>query len=580
MRGKASAPAAREAKAAAPAAPNVFWRSVSIDSLRLQHPRFVPLPPEVTLAAAAGGGAGNGAPPAAATAARVLSATSPYVAQQTPAWAMLRRGVATTASMPELVGLRLQHYSAAAATGGGGGGRRRGGGRGGGQASADAERRRLAALARLTGSPLATPEELEAALQGRGRVVVVEPPHIEQSAAAAAAAAAANEAARVELFSARCGGDANDANDDEDDDDYCRALLLRAASVSSPEVVVRLAWGQAQEAAALEAVLRAFPRARLEEAGVFLLPPPPPSSLPGASLPAAVPMGASPDALLVHPPVQWTAEDLRAAAEAWAEARRRAEEGEDKDAERAARREATGVLLRRALERATALNDADSPLSWPLTPLSRAAGAPDARVQLELVLDAALEAARAVGASGSNGAESYATAASLLPPFVAREAVEVKNHSPFKLKGAGGGGGGGRSKARGGGWRLDWNRPVRAQRLADAPRAQWYLQAQAHAMCCGSLSTLVVSRCAVAGSRVFRLWADEGYGRALQEALIGEGGGGGEEDAAAAAAERRAALCDRTRRAVAAFAAKGEEGAWIAEVPPAPGTAPLEKAFV
>jgi hypothetical protein len=592
--------AAASSSSPSASAPNVFWRSVPIEALRARHPRVVPLPPLSRVALAP-------LPPPAAAAAL---GTSPYVRQGTPAWALLRRGAATTASLPDLVGLRLH-----AAAGAGKGRRRGGGGSGRGDAAADAERRRQAALARLR-LPPAGAEELAAALRGdagdEGGGIVAD---------TAADAANANEAARAACFAGKAkraaadsssseeeslpwlllgggsgGGGAADADSNgqqqrraSDERDYCRAVLLRAAALGAPEVPVRLAWGQAQEAAALEAVLRAFPRARLEEVGaVFFLPSGGGGggggggSL-GRAAGAAARVGASPDALIAHPPVAWTGEDLRAAAEAW-QRRRGGGGGADGEEEEGARREARLVLLRRALARAAAAGeqDADAPPPPPLLPLSAAAaGAPDAAAELDAAADAAIAAAAAAAAAaaGDDDADRFDRAAASLPAFTPREAVEVKNHSPFKLKGA-------KQKARGGGWRLEFCRPPRAQPLADRPRPQWLLQAQAHALCCGLGSALVVSRCAIAGSRVFRVFADASYQRELlalldasaAEAQGGGGGGGGlgDEAAAAAAAERRAAFGERTRRMAEAVGAESV----VAEVPPAEGSAPESEAFV
>jgi hypothetical protein len=551
MRAAKQPPAAQSG--APPSAPNVFWRSVPLDHLRLRHPRFVPLPESVAVAAPS------------AERATATAATSPHVRQGTAAWGLLRRGAATTASLPELVGLRLHTTTPP------GGGRRRGGGGGGGKgggstAAAEAERRRQAALARLR-LPPAGADELAAALEGTGgRVVAADP------AEAAVAAAVANEARRAALFAEKSGG-ASKGDDEqqrrqqrereEEEVGYCRAVLLRAASMASPEVAVRLAWGQAQEAAALEAVLRAFPRSRLEEVGAFFF------CGGGGGSGDDLRVGASPDALITHPPVAWKGEDLRVAAEAWRQGS--SEEDEGGDGEAGARRAARRVLLRRALERATTTTttakEEEDPDPFPLLPLSAAAGAPDATAQLDAALDAALAAAAAANNNDDESSNTFHQAALSLPLFQAREAVEVKNHSPFKLKG--------RTKARGGGWRVQFGRPS-AQRLADRLRPQWLLQAQAHALCCGSGSALVVSRCAISGSRIFRVWADEAYQRELLLLLLLDCDGG-DEAAAAAAAERRAAFGERTRRMVEAL---GMEEAAVSDVPPVDGSAPEKEAFV
>lgn len=227
-------------------APNVLWRAISPEELRA-HPRVLPLPPAscVTLAG---------------------PDTFWWVRQDNELWDELHDGVLTSRHLLSALGLR---------------------------------ERRAAKLLGF-GNHLVTPDAIGHVWEALSRPPppgrLDRPPETEVRAAHAT-----NLALREAMREyARADGAVWPPRDSAARDADLRSLAARMSQASLNQV--RCAWGSAQEAAALAALLEALPRgATLEEIGLAILSP---DNLPTAELRAAAlagelpPLGASPDAMI------------------------------------------------------------------------------------------------------------------------------------------------------------------------------------------------------------------------------------------------------------------------------------------
>lgn len=227
-------------------APNVLWRAISPEELRA-HPRVLPLPPSscVTLAG---------------------PDTFWWVRQDDELWDELHDGVLTSRHLLSALGMR---------------------------------ERRAAKLLGF-GNHLVTPDAIGHVWEALSRPPppgrLDRPPETEVRAAHAT-----NLALREAMREyARADGAVWPPRDSAAKDAELRRTAARMSQASLNQV--RCAWGSAQEAAALAALLEALPRgATLEEIGLAILSP---DNLPTAELRAAAlagelpPLGASPDAMI------------------------------------------------------------------------------------------------------------------------------------------------------------------------------------------------------------------------------------------------------------------------------------------
>uniref|UniRef100_A0A7S3R3T5 Uncharacterized protein n=1 Tax=Dunaliella tertiolecta TaxID=3047 RepID=A0A7S3R3T5_DUNTE len=363
------------------------------------------------------------------------------------------------------------------------------------------------------------------------------------------------EADRSRLFSSKQLG----GGQTWDDLDIHARLLISEQVFAQGELATRLFWGSIQEAAALYSLAQVFPHSKLEQVGLMRVPQtcldhfiPSSSTIEshqGATYNHLPPIGASPDALVVHLlPV--TAEQVREARAQIVRSRPHfnVSKGHDyieiaelqmvseADAMQAAASLITAVLERMPLGPRMAAEGTQSPTrqdnaeqqhssQWqdpkqpkesfsgrhsPLTPLH----VPINQLsQRWLATQIAQEVAQRSSWSSSSNSSSRAEIGSeskirgTYEPFVDangtawlewREVVEVKNHCPFVFRSKKGTRG--QAKAT-----ISGNRPYRML------QAKWIPQLQLHCLASGTNSALLVSRTAAKGMTVFRMHRNEEY---------------------------------------------------------------------
>ena len=229
--------------------PNIHWRSLTDEELRA-HPRFIALPPVRQLKMAG-------------------PSTFQWVRQDEPLWDDLHEGVITSRHLLGILGFREARSARVL-------------GLGKGLVDAGAVRR--------TYQQLCAADVAGAVWAGPGCGLARPPPEAE------AEAYSVNEELRATLHAMRLAHE-------QPWPPPRRARPRRPARGATPPSIsaVRCAWGSAQEAAAIGALLQAMPAAQIEEVGLAVLDF---AALPTAELRAAaeegrVPvLGASPDAML------------------------------------------------------------------------------------------------------------------------------------------------------------------------------------------------------------------------------------------------------------------------------------------
>ncbi|KAF5828969.1 hypothetical protein DUNSADRAFT_16749 [Dunaliella salina] len=330
-----------------------------------------------------------------------------------------------------------------------------------------------------------------------------------------------------------------------DDLDVHTRLLTSAQVVAQGELATRLFWGSVQEAAALHSLAQVFPCSKFEQVGLMRVPQmyldcfiPSMStqdSHQGAMSNHLPPMGASPDALVVHLlPV--TAEQVRESCAQLLRCRpqltpskepRHIELAEPKRVSQAEAMKAAASLITMVLEQMplgphTVAERAQSPATPnsaghqdSLQPKGSLSGRHRPPTPLHvpinqlsqrwLATQIAQEVAQHSGSRAETGSASKLRGA--FEPFVDengtawlewREVVEVKNHCPFVFRSKKGARG--QAKAI-----ISGNRPSRSL------QAKWVPQLQLHCLASGANSALLVSRTATKGMTVFRMYRNEEY---------------------------------------------------------------------
>ncbi|WIA21502.1 hypothetical protein OEZ85_000706 [Tetradesmus obliquus] len=397
--------------------PNIYWRSVSTDQLR-QEPRYVALPPVSLLGTTQG------------------ALSYRYVRQESQLWRELHDGMLTTGRLKQALGM---HEPKAAQLVG-----IHPGSRGSSHLLSAYFHLLTTASSSSSGSK---DDWADAAATATSS----------SSSSSSSGRDASNEAAR-RLFNERLASEGAAAGRPAGSPASGPMSADLAAACHrvgmAGDIPVKLAWGKAQEAAALHCLLQLFPEAAVEEVGLFVvnlndLPASWGIDLSAESLPRC---GASPDGLIVHK-LHLQQQDLQAAA------------------------------------RLSAAKDPQGLQEAPGSSSSSSSSSDTGR-QVQPV-----QAAAASAADGSSSSSSSTTT------LFVREVVEVKNHCPFAF----------RSKRKGKKGKVHVSFGFNARGPAQRVHPQWVPQLQMHMLATGCQSALLVSRCADSGVRVFRLWRDDTY---------------------------------------------------------------------
>uniref|UniRef100_A0A383WDU8 Uncharacterized protein n=1 Tax=Tetradesmus obliquus TaxID=3088 RepID=A0A383WDU8_TETOB len=259
--------------------PNIYWRSVSTDQLR-QEPRYVALPPVSLLGTTQG------------------ALSYRYVRQESQLWRELHDGMLTTGRLKQALGM---HEPKAAQLVGIHPGSR-------------GSSHLLSAYFHL----LTTASSSSSGSKDDWADAAATATSSSSSSSSSSGRDASNEAAR-RLFNERLASEGAAAGRPAGSPASGPMSADLAAACHrvgmAGDIPVKLAWGKAQEAAALHCLLQLFPEAAVEEVGLFVvnlndLPASWGIDLSAESLPRC---GASPDGLIVHK-LHLQQQDLQAAA--------------------------------------------------------------------------------------------------------------------------------------------------------------------------------------------------------------------------------------------------------------------------